>query len=185
MFMDLLTGMKSSGKYILCVAFFVAATTSELMARSLNYERKLEMFPLPKDSTGCRELECSLFIHVIKSRQTLFLYESGVLIDSFKVSTGTRNHPTPDINMRPKGPTFVKYTSRKYPEGNYNGLGNMPYAVFIKDGYALHGTTPGNFLHLGRRASHGCIRLHPDNAKKLYELVNFHGLENTWVKVHE
>lgn len=177
--------MKNTGKYILFVALIIAATTSELSARSLNDAFKLEMFSLPKDSTGCRESECKLFIHVIKSSQTLFLYESGVLIDSFKVSTGTKKHPTPDINMRPKGPTFVKYTSRKYPEGNYKGLGNMPYAVFIADGYALHGTTPGNFLKLGHRASHGCIRMHPDHAKKLYELVNFHGLENTWVKVHE
>ena len=61
----------------------------------------------------------------------------------------------------------------------------MPYAIFIKGGYAIHGTTPGNFLKLGHRASHGCIRLHPDNARKLFELVNSYGLQNTWVKVHE
>jgi lipoprotein-anchoring transpeptidase ErfK/SrfK len=108
-----------------------------------------------------------------------------VLTDTFSVSTGNKNHPTPDINMRPNGPTYIKYSSRKYPGGNYQGLGNMPYVVFIKGGYAVHGTTPGNFLKLGHRASHGCVRLHPDNAKLVYELVNTYGLENTWVTVTE
>jgi hypothetical protein len=176
--------MKSLRKYISILVFIVAATTFELNARSLS-DVNVEMFPLPNDSTGCREMECQLFIQVVKSRQTLFLYENGALVDSFKVSTGTKSHPTPNINMRPLGPTYVKYTSRKYPEGNYKGLGNMPYVVFIKDGYGIHGTTPGNFLHLGHRASHGCIRLHPEEAKRVYELVNQYGLQNTWVKVHE
>jgi lipoprotein-anchoring transpeptidase ErfK/SrfK len=61
----------------------------------------------------------------------------------------------------------------------------MPYAVFIRGGYAIHGTTPGNFSKLGTRASHGCIRLHPDNAKLFNELVKRVGLENTWVKIME
>jgi hypothetical protein len=175
--------MKTLRKHISIIVFLLVAATCELNARSSS-DLNLDMFPPPIDS-GCREMQCPLFIHVVKSRQTLFLYENGALVDSFKVSTGTKNHPTPDINMRPKGPTFVKYTSRKYPEGNYKGLGNMPYVVFIQNGYGIHGTTPGNFLHLGHRASHGCIRLHPEDAKRVYELVNLYGLQNTWVKVHE
>ena len=59
----------------------------------------------------------------------------------------------------------------------------MPYAVFVKGGYAIHGTTPGNFSKLGRRASHGCIRMPPDNAKIFYELVKKIGLQNTWVTI--
>jgi lipoprotein-anchoring transpeptidase ErfK/SrfK len=80
---------------------------------------------------------------------------------------------------------YLKYTSKKFPGGNYMGLGNMPYAVFIKGGYAIHGTTPGNFSLLGRTGSHGCIRLHPENAKTFYDLVQKHTLKNTWVTVQK
>jgi lipoprotein-anchoring transpeptidase ErfK/SrfK len=61
----------------------------------------------------------------------------------------------------------------------------MPYAVFIRGGYAIHGTTPGNFSKLGTPASHGCIRLHPDHGRVFYELVKLVGLSNTWVNVRD
>lgn len=134
-------------------------------------------------SSTCKKSECLLFAEILKSRQVLNLYIDGELADSFKVSTGIRGFETPNLNTRPVGPLFKKYTSKKFPGGNYQGLGNMPYAVFVKGGYAIHGTTPGNFPKLGRRASHGCIRLHPDNAKIFYELVKRIGIENTWVTV--
>lgn len=151
--------------------------------------RVLDSFLLNKDSVQpgvCREKECPLYAEVSKPSQRLYLYLDGELVDSFKVSTGVRGYETPDLNVRASGPVFTRYTSRKFPGGNYQGLGNMPYAVFIRGGYAIHGTTPGNFSKLGRQASHGCIRLHPNNAKLFYELVKRVGLENTWVKVsHE
>jgi hypothetical protein len=136
-------------------------------------------------SGGCKENECGLFVHVIKSRQILHLYINGEMKDSFDISTGLPKYSTPAMSMRPRGPVFMKYTSRKFPGGNYRGLGNMPYAVFIKGGYAIHGTTTGNLKKLGNQASHGCIRLHPDNARLFYELVKAFGLKNTWVKVDE
>ena len=105
------------------------------------------------------------------------------MVDTFKVSTGDRKHETPSMDRSPNGPTFQKYTSKKFPGGNYNGMGNMPYAIFIKGGYAIHGTTRGNIPKLGTKASHGCIRLHPDNAKIFFELVRNSGLENTWITI--
>ena len=65
------------------------------------------------------------------------------------------------------------------------GMGNMPYVVFIRGGYAIHGTTPGNFAKLGTPASHGCIRLHPVNARIFYELVKLTGLADTWITVKD
>lgn len=178
--------MRTGFRYSLVLFFFLKSFSSHLNATDLKNISEMELFYIQKDSTlPCQEIECNVFIHVVKSSQKLFLYEKGTAIDSFSVSTGTKKHPTPDINMRPEGPTFIKYSSRKYPGGNYKGLGNMPYVIFIKGGYAIHGTTPGNFLKLGHRASHGCIRLHPDYAKKVYELVNIYGLQNTWVKVND
>ena len=134
---------------------------------------------------ACREMDCIIYAEVIKSTQTLYLYIDGELADSFKVSTGKGKYETPSFSVKPSGPIFRKYTSRKFPGGNYKGLGNMPYAVFVKGGYAIHGTTPGNFSKLGTRASHGCIRLHPDNAIIFNELVKRVGLDFTWVTVKD
>lgn len=137
------------------------------------------------EHTGCRENECLVYAEIIKSRQILYLHLDGKLIDSFPVSTGIKSRETPSMSTRPHGPLLIKYTSRKFPGGNYNGLGNMPYAVFVRGGYAIHGTTKGNFKKLGSRASHGCIRLHPVNAKIFFELVKRIGLNYTWVTIKD
>lgn len=49
----------------------------------------------------------------------------------------------------------------------------MPYSIFFRGGYAIHGT--GAVSQLGRPASHGCIRLAPANAATLYSLVQQQG----------
>lgn len=133
--------------------------------------------------SNCSEKECPLVAEIVKEKQLMYLYIGGELKDSFAVSTGIPGRETPNMNMRVSGPVFTRYTSTKYPEGDYKGLGNMPYAVFVKSGYAIHGTTQGNFAKLGKKASHGCIRLHPDNARLFYDLVKIFGLNNTWVIV--
>jgi lipoprotein-anchoring transpeptidase ErfK/SrfK len=173
--------MKQKITYLIITFLFFTIFTSTSKAADLKticYSR-IPDFQKDTTTTPCVESECRLYVHVAKSEQRMYLYIDGVATDTFKVSTGKKNHPTPDINMRPNGPTYTKYSS------DYKGLGNMPYVVFIKGGYGIHGTTPGNFLRLGHRASHGCIRLHPDDAKYFYGLVQQYGLENTWVKVSE
>jgi hypothetical protein len=148
--------------------------------------RVLDSFLMGKaipENMPCREQGCLVYAQIVKSTQTLYLYLDATIIDSFPVSTGIGKYETPNLNVRASGPLFKKYTSRKFPGGNFEGLGNMPYAVFIKGGYAIHGTTIGNFAKLGSRASHGCIRLHPVNAKIFYELVRLIGINNTWVSI--
>lgn len=148
----------------------------------------LDSFLANNDTTElnpCREKDCLVYAEIIKSTQSMYLYLDAELIDSFMVSTGLGKYRTPDMSLRPSGPMFRKYTSKKYPEGNYRGMGNMPFAVFIRGGYAIHGTTTGNFAKLGTRASHGCIRLLPVNAKLFYELVKKIGIDNTWVSIKD
>ncbi len=56
----------------------------------------------------------------------------------------------------------------------------MPHAVFFtKEGHAIHGTN--EVKRLGTPASHGCVRISPQNAATLYALVAKNGLENTKV----
>ena len=57
----------------------------------------------------------------------------------------------------------------------------MPYAIFFHHGYAVHGTD--QLARLGRPASHGCVRLHPDNAALLFDLAQTMGLENVTVVI--
>ena len=58
----------------------------------------------------------------------------------------------------------------------------MPHAVFFtKEGHAIHGTA--EVKRLGKPASHGCVRLSPQNAATLYALVAENGLENTQVEL--
>ena len=56
----------------------------------------------------------------------------------------------------------------------------MPHSVFfMKDGHAIHGSN--DVKNLGKPASHGCVRISPENATTLYALVGKSGLENTHV----
>lgn len=139
-----------------------------------------------KNKAGCRRISCKVYLEVSVATQVGNIYVDGVLKHSVKVSTGTTAHPTPTsgyLDNHPNGRVYDKYTSRKFPGGDYNGLGNMPYAVFIKGGFAVHGTARSNWPKLGTRASHGCIRMHPDNALIFNRLVRSVGVAQSWIRV--
>jgi lipoprotein-anchoring transpeptidase ErfK/SrfK len=162
--------------------------TSEVVALKQNLEEvksKLSNAALDTAAKLGKREACKIWADVSKADQRLYLYVEGQCVDTFKVSTGTKGHETPNIDRRPSGPALRKYTSKKYPGGNYNGLGNMPYVVFVQGGYGIHGTTLGNIPKLGKKASHGCVRVHPDNAKIFNELVKAAGIENVWVTIRE
>jgi hypothetical protein len=57
--------------------------------------------------------------------------------------------------------------SRKYH------MSPMPHSIFFRGGYAIHGTYAVGAL--GRPASHGCVRLAPGNAAKLFAMVQKEG----------
>jgi lipoprotein-anchoring transpeptidase ErfK/SrfK len=57
----------------------------------------------------------------------------------------------------------------------------MPFSIFFYGGYAIHGTT--EISKLGQPVSHGCVRLHPDNARTLFELVLRYGKANTLIRI--
>ena len=90
----------------------------------------------------------------------------------WKVSTARQGYYTPRGAWRPYLLKKMHY-SRKYDNSP------MPHSIFFLGGYAIHAT---NYVkYLGRPASHGCIRLHPRNAAKLYALVQKHGMKSTRV----
>ena len=133
--------------------------------------------------TGCRRETCTVWADVHKSEQKLYLYIGGTLNAVFLTSTGIPGRGTPNLDSHPNGRIYDSYTSTKFPGGDYNGLGNMPYAVFIQGGFAIHGTGKSNWKKLGTVASHGCVRVHPDNAFRFNRLVRQYGVSNVWVTI--
>lgn len=148
--------------------------------QSAYLDQTLELF---STAPKCSRSSCSLWAEVVKKTQRLNLYEGGKLIASWKTSTGRAGHTTPNFDRNPDGRIFNHHSSGKYPGGDYKGLGNMPYAVFIQGGFAIHGTPAGNWSKLGSVASHGCIRIHPDNALVFNQMVRHYGIANTWITV--
>jgi lipoprotein-anchoring transpeptidase ErfK/SrfK len=59
----------------------------------------------------------------------------------------------------------------------------MPHAVFFSGGYAVHATDA--IKRLGRPASHGCVRLHPNDAADFFTLVKTFGPSNTRIVIVE
>lgn len=49
----------------------------------------------------------------------------------------------------------------------------MPHSIFFRGGYAIHGTNAVGAL--GRPASHGCVRLAPGAAARLFSMVRRDG----------
>lgn len=101
------------------------------------------------------------------SAQRMIVYVSGVPVHDWDVSTGRAGYDTPRGNYRAKR-MAARYFSRKYD------WAPMPHAIFFTGGYAVHGTSETR--KLGRPASHGCVRLHPANAARLFGLVREYGL---------
>lgn len=96
------------------------------------------------------------------SSQTMRVYVNGRLRHRWRVSTGARGHRTPTGSYSPK------WFSRNHRSRKYNNA-PMPYSIFFRGGYAVHGTYQTS--RLGRPASKGCVRLAPGNARTLFNLV--------------
>jgi lipoprotein-anchoring transpeptidase ErfK/SrfK len=110
--------------------------------------------------------EARVQINVDLTSQTMHVASAGGEEYDWAVSTGRPGHRTPTGVYRPQR-MFVMTHSIKYENAP------MPHAIFFTGGYAIHGTESVGML--GRVASHGCVRLAPENAAALFELVKHEG----------
>ena len=108
------------------------------------------------------------------STQTMHVYHDGMLIHEWPVSTARQGKITP------RGQWTAQWLSRNHRSSRYNNA-PMPYSIFYSGHYAIHGTD--QVSRLGRPASAGCVRLHPDNARILFRMVQQEGLQNMRVVV--
>ena len=108
------------------------------------------------------------------SKQRMEVYVDGYRKHKWKVSTARSGYTTPTGDYKPQWISRMHY-SKKYDNSP------MPYSVFFNGGYAIHGT---NYVsRLGRTASHGCVRLHTSNARKLYNMVRKYGKKSMKIMV--
>ena len=101
------------------------------------------------------------------------VFVDGVLKYNFVVSTGLAGGP-------PFGTFQPQRMERDWRSRIFN-MAPMPYSIFFHGHYAIHGTTA--VKKLGQRASNGCVRLHPNNAAMLFNLVRKHGMANTKIVI--
>lgn len=116
----------------------------------------------------------TLIANISLSTQTMTVSQNGVVRHRWKVSTARKGYVTP------RGSWSAKWLSRHHRSRKYDNA-PMPYAVFFNGGYAVHATF--DLKRLGRPASHGCIRLHPQNAAAFFSLARQYGLKNTRIVV--
>jgi lipoprotein-anchoring transpeptidase ErfK/SrfK len=136
------------------------------MSVALTVAKDLGAAPLPPRVT--------LTLKVDLSAQKVAVVESGKTAYVWAISSGREGYATQTGTFQPQWTAKIWY-SRQWD------MAPMPHAVFFNKGTAFHATEAVGAL--GRPASHGCIRLSPANAAKLYALVQRHGLTSTKVVV--
>jgi lipoprotein-anchoring transpeptidase ErfK/SrfK len=112
--------------------------------------------------------------HVSIASQTMTVYHEGRRLFTWPVSTAKAGKITPAGTYAPE------FLSKNHRSRRYNNA-PMPFAIFYDGHYAIHGTD--QIKYLGAPASRGCVRLHPDNAKILFNMVKAEGMENMRVVI--
>jgi hypothetical protein len=134
-----------------------------------------------------------LFLYVSKAKhgplaQRLYVFrkESGeelALVHDWAASTGRERQ-----EVSPRGRRAFTATPRGYYQidpqrmyrsyHSYNWDQSMPHAMFFdwkrngrQTGLAIHATSARSLEKLGHRASAGCVRLSPENAETLFNLI--------------
>ena len=114
-----------------------------------------------------------LVITVDKSAQQMTVADDGTVLYTWPVSTGMADYDTPTGEFKPFRMERDHF-SREWDDAP------MPYSIFFtQEGHAIHGSN--DVKHLGRPASHGCVRLSHPHAATLFSLVQQEGISNTRV----
>jgi lipoprotein-anchoring transpeptidase ErfK/SrfK len=119
-------------------------------------------------------VEANVLVRVSRGSQSMNVSVDGADLYSWRVSTGRRGFGTPAGVFHPQ-----RMAARWFSTVYYNAP--MPHAIFFYGGFAIHGSY--DIARLGGPASHGCIRLHPNDAAILFDLVHRQGMRNTTIVV--
>jgi len=155
-------------KLLVILAVVMGMFALPAFAKSTNVTKTVKLDTVTSDYTKKKRKKRSygVLAKVNLSTQRMHVYENGRHKFTWKISSGRAGYRTPT------GSYGIHRMHKRYFSKKYHGA-PMPYAMFFRGGYAVHGT--GSIKRLGRTASHGCIRLHPTNAAKLFSMVRKRG----------
>ena len=115
-----------------------------------------------------------LEVRIDISDQEMLVSRDGKPLYRWAVSTARKGKYTP------RGAWHPQFLKRMHYSSLYNNA-PMPFSIFFTGNYAIHGTN--QTARLGRPASAGCVRLHPDHAQILYDLVRQTGYSETLIRI--
>ena len=117
----------------------------------------------------------NIAISIDKSTQHMTVAVDGQQRYVWPVSTGRPGYDTP-------GGTFkINRMDADHFSQEWDNA-PMPHTMFFDlHGHAIHGFF--DVKHLGLAVSHGCVRLSPDHAATLFDLVKTEGMANTSVSI--
>jgi len=122
---------------------------------------------------GAEANRATVLVYIDKTNQQMTVSLDGAERYRWPVSTGRAGYSTPSGTYTATSMNEIWY-SKEFDNAP------MPHSIFfMKDGHAIHGSY--EVKNLGKPVSHGCVRISPQNAAILYELVRENGLENTKV----
>jgi lipoprotein-anchoring transpeptidase ErfK/SrfK len=117
-------------------------------------------------AAGVAPAKAEIVAQVNIASQTMTVTVDGISTYTWPVSTARRGYVTP------KGSWGVQSMHKMTYSSLFNNA-PMPWTIFYSGHYGIHGTT--DVKKLGQPASAGCVRLHPDNARVLFEMVKERG----------
>ncbi len=119
--------------------------------------------------------QANILISIDKSSQSMSVTVDGAPRYIWPVSTGRPGYDTPNGSFKPNR-MDADHLSQEWDNAP------MPNTVFFDlHGHAIHGFF--DVKHLGLAVSHGCVRLSPDHAQTLFDLIKTEGMANTSVIV--
>ena len=117
-----------------------------------------------------------VMVHITVSNQSIYVTVNGFPTAAWQVSTAGPRYHTPRGTFRVQRVAKVWF-SRKYDNSP------MPNSLFFDGGIAIHGTN--HLRSIGYPMSHGCVRLLPENAARLFDLVQEYGAGRTQIIVSD
>ena len=119
--------------------------------------------------------EANILITIDKNSQRVRVAVDGAERYAWPVSTGRPGYDTPSGSFKPNR-MDADHFSQEWDNAP------MPHAIFFDmEGHAIHGFF--DVKHLGSAVSHGCVRLSPEHAATLFDLVKTEGMGETKVVI--
>ena len=117
----------------------------------------------------------NIVVTIDKTTQQMSVAVDGAPRYVWPVSTGRAGYDTPNGTFKPNR-MDADHLSQEWDNAP------MPHTIFFDmKGHAIHGFF--DVKHLGLPVSHGCVRLAPDHAATLFQLIKAEGMANTAVVV--